>query len=439
MTFGLAFVRIKSIDLKQQKKVSMSSIVLAVILFLSFPSCTKQYHKAENENIRTVERLNEGNYASVISELGPEANTLGSDKRYYLAAAYSQEGNVDLHSLYHVMEIQLFHKKALEWSDISKDKNPYLKFLKGQSGVDLDKRTTKLQKNWDKYESRLKIKMGFHEKKSLKEINSRGLNASQQIYDKVDSDLAKKTQEIILLDLEKMDIPPEEFFGSNDLPGKRRFLLRKFINEYGERWSTERSVGHELAWHYASVMDLEEAKHNFLYPKKKSDQFNSVKWEIVYMNILWNTYEAIPIMRRLPTLTFNQQDSVTKALDLYFSLLDNPEYKEVAFKNIIVLSSVSLLSIYKDSFDLESVTSVQDLLCWFDPVGLLDNYSLIHKRLFFLQDSIEKSGFRFKDHENYKVNLEAIKKDLPENLSEFERERYIKSVDDYKVDSCIKT
>ncbi len=340
------------------------------------------------------------------------------------------------------MEIQLFHKNALEWSDLSKEKNPYLKFMKGQEGVDQNMRSTKLQKTWEKYEARLKHRMRIGEKASLEEVHKYDSSISQETYDRIDSDLSKKYEEVIKSDLDRVEDDQEKVTESDlENENSMKDKIEVFWNyavQYPDSSSNENFIAQIIGKYYKDLLTLAEIKENFIHPEKKRDQFSTVKWEMVYMNVLWNTYEAIPVMKKLPSLSLEQQDNITKALDLYSSLLDSPRYKEVAMKNILVLGSVSLLSIYKDSFDLESVTSIQDLLCWFEPEVLLDNYSLVRKRLFFLQESLEKSSYRPEDYDSYKNNLEEYKKVIQEDLTEIQRERYIESIDDFKINSCIK-
>ncbi len=419
----------------------MLSIILTAVMLVTLLSCNKEYQKSDNGNVTTIEKLNQGKYDSIISELGSDSN-LSSDKRYYLASAYSQAGNVDVYSLYPVMEIQLFHKNALEWSDLSKEKNPYLKFMKGQEGVDQNMRSTKLQKTWEKYEARLKHRMRIGEKASLEEVHKYDSSISQETYDRIDSDLSKKYEEVIKSDLDRVEDDQEKVTESDlENENSMKDKIEVFWNyavQYPDSSSNENFIAQIIGKYYKDLLTLAEIKENFIHPEKKRDQFSTVKWEMVYMNVLWNTYEAIPVMKKLPSLSLEQQDNITKALDLYSSLLDSPRYKEVAIKNILVLGSVSLLSIYKDSFDLESVTSIQDLLCWFEPEVLLDNYSLVRKRLFFLQESLEKSSYRPEDYDSYKNNLEEYKKVIQEDLTEIQRERYIESIDDFKINSCIK-
>jgi hypothetical protein len=102
----------------------------------------------------------------------------------------------------------------------------------------------------------------------------------------------------------------------------------------------------------------------------------------------------------------------------------------------MILTGVSLLSLYKASFDLEEVDSIQDLYCSFDPMAILDNYGLIRKRILFIQEAYEKAGLDSKDYLKYKKQIESFKELIPLELTTEQRERYIDSVDNFKVDSC---
>lgn len=397
---------------------------LTIALILIIAGCEKkQFRKNDNSNVETVEELNQGDYQSVIDRTGDKKDLSGRE-RYYLASAYAMSGGVDVYSLYAVMEIQLFHKRALDWSNLSKEKNPYLKFMKNQEGIDYEKRQAKRLARWEKYLPKIKEKMGYREVPSYEDMIANEdcycANATREEYAAAIKKLEEKSEEV-----NKLEAYPDDIDDAwNDAVFDENGMIYDSV------------LGH-LQYFYFYKVYLQSRKHAYLVPKQGGeDVFGNVPWEMVYMNILWNTYEAIPLMKKLPTLSLDQQGQVTKSLEEYAKLLKKKEFKEVSIKNLMILTSVSLLSLYKESFDLDEVDSIQDLYCSFDPMVMMDNYSLIRSRLVFLTKAYKDSGIDAEEIKKYQAQLDAIEKTLPLELTQEQRQNHIQGVEKFKMDSC---
>jgi len=390
---------------------------------MTLVACNKEYKKSDNSNVATVMELNQGNYQAVIDKSSNKSN-LTPRETYYLASAHAMSGGVDVYSLYSVMEIQIFHKRALDWSSLSSEKNPYLKFMKNQEGIDFEKRQKKREERWDKLLPKIKLKQGIKEPLTYEElIKDEYCNCPELT--QAEYTVATARLELIVKETLKKEITLE----TSDT------IWMEVVE--ANKPEPYNSAFNHLDWSYFDKVYLHLRKDQFLNPKDKSqDAFGDVQWEMLYMNVLWNTYEAIPLMKKLPTLTQAQQDQVSLSLDQFVHLVKNREFKEVSLKNLMILTGVSLLSIYKSSFDLDEVNSIQDLYCSFDPLVILDNYGLIRKRILFIQEAYEKSGIDDKDYLKYKKEIEAFKTAMPPELTPESRQHYIDGVDNYKVDSC---
>nr|MBA2404727.1 hypothetical protein [Bdellovibrionales bacterium] len=329
--------------------------------------------------------------------------------------------------LYSVMEIQLFHKKALEWSDLSKEKNPYLKFMKNQEGIDYEKRNKKREERWVRYLPKIKAKREIKEKLSYEEMKQsydcQCESLTLEDFNKVDAHFKVIYDKFI-----KLEITIEEF---DDAWYKETYenTEHEEIRLNPAYWSFNSYWGNEVYLHFM--------KQKYLNPSNDGKEvFGSVPWEMVYMNILWNTYEAIPLMKKLPQLSDHQQEQVSLSLENYLPLLKNKEFKDVSIKNLMLLSGVSLLSLYSASFDLEEVDSIQDLYCSFDPSIIIENYALIRKRVLFIHQAYENAGINGEEYKKYKTQIDSIKESLPVELTPVQKERFVNSVDNFKVDSC---
>lgn len=396
------------------------SKIWTLVLFVTLIGCeSKEYKKEDNSNVGIVSELNQGNADSVIGQLNTKS-AMSPRERSYLASALSQKGGIDVFSLYEILEMQLFRKNALEWSDLSKEKNPYLKFMKSQEGVDFEKRLKKREERWNKYLPQILVKHDLDmDKPTLEKLQENSPNLTQEEYEIADKIYEKEAKESLKL-ANDMQVRMDQMYK----------VLDDSVNKKSVPYGTW-----ELGNYYVNYVQLETLKYNYLHPEEKaSGKFSNVQWEMLYMNILWNTYEAIPLMKQMPSLDQAQQESVSQALDQYKLLMDDKEFGKVAVKNIVVLAGVSLMSIYKSSFDLEEINSIQDLMCSFDPEALTENYGLIRKRIIFLSETVKSAGI--KDLKEYESKIDELKTQLPEELTQEQKDNYHQGMERFKLDSC---
>lgn len=416
----------------------MVSKLLTVALFFSLLSCEKKYEKSDNSNVEVVNQLNQGMPDQVIDRLSLRGE-LSDRETHYLASAYALKGGVDVFSLYSILEIQLFHKKALDWSDLSKEKNPYLKFMKSQSDVNFSERRKKREAKWDKYLGRIKDFRGYREKPQANDLKEGWGNCekvTQEMIEELDLDMDEKFKKV-------QDDPNLTYENSYD---KIYEEFSSIMNEHPEKHNHYESgrwcAYYALERYYYDKLDLHISKANYLNPEAgagRKSVFSKVQWEMLYMNILWNTYESIPMMKKLPTLTDEQQSHVTLSLEEYAKLINKKGFKESSLKSLAILTGVSLLSVYKQSFDLDDVASIQDLYCSLEPEVLVNNYDLIRKRLFFIADVIEASDVKMDAIEAYRQDVEEFKEKMPEHLDEEKISTFIDKVEDYKVKNCFNS
>lgn len=386
----------------------MLSKILTAALFFTLIGCeSKEYKKEENSGISYAESLNQGKNEALIQELNSKSS-LTSRERYYLASAHSGAGGIDVYSLYSVLEIQLFRKNALEWKDLSKEQNPYLKFMKSQQGVDYEKRRKKREARWEKDYLKISQRRGWKNLKKPEGEDPSGIEWEKE-YKAV------------------MEMRPD---------AQSRYNAWSKVTDKAFRSGEANEVTFAYYDYYSQLVEEETAKQNYIYPEGKTyGGFNNVQWEMVYMNVLWNTYEAIPILKKLPQLTSQNQDEITKSLEEYRKLVKDEKFKEVSLKNTLVLSAVSLLSIYKESFDFDDVVNMQDLLCNFDPKVLTDNYELIRKRLIFMAE-VMKDADKLGSLKEYESKIEELQEVLPETLTEEQKTRYLDGYENFKLGTC---
>lgn len=399
----------------------MLSKFFTLVVILSFWGCdSKEYKKSANENIDIVSELNQGDSDTVIKKLDSR-ESITTRQQYYLASALSMKGGIDVYSLYPILEMQLFRKNALEWSNLSKEKNPYLRFLKSQEGIDYEKRLQMREKRWQKYEGQIIKRLNLRmQKPTLEDLNTTyneygNYEVNQEQYDKTDQKCSKTINDILARNGTEDDV---------------------YNTMYDMDYQSDIPYPYfELCNYYIDQFQLASRKNNYLHPDQTNAGFANVRWEMVYMNILWNTYEAIPMMKQMPFLSETQQNHLSEALDRYKETLKDPEFKASSLKNIAILTGVSLLSVYKNSFNLDEIDSIQDLICSFEPSVLMENYSLIRRRLLFITELKEVTG-ELGDISQYEQYLESFKQSMPENLTEEEKAHFIEGVENSKINQC---
>jgi hypothetical protein len=407
---------------------------LTAVMLIALAGCEKQYKKSQNDDVAVVQNLNSGSYNEVISDLSGRSSLTPREK-YYLAGAYSRSGGVDVFSLYSIMEIQLFHKNALEWSELSKDKNPYLKFMKTQDGVDLKARKAKREKKWAENLPDIMRLNNFSSVMAYEELPTvlpTVVGVTKEEFDLIEADLRAKFVEV-----EKLEVPVYE---KSDKMYDHPCNYPPTQISPNEIQYSKNSVCYELRYQFGDTIVINDMKDRYLNPEKRNDSiFSDEEWEMTLMSVLWNTYEAIPLMRKMPTLTVDQQNEVSKSLELYSEIIDSTKFKEVSLKNIAILSGVSLLSLYKESFELESINSIQDLYCDFSPDVLMKNYGLIRKRLIFLSEVAQKVDVLDPEYEQYRSKMEDIKAKLPETLDLEQQDHYRQSVKEFQLNRCFNS
>lgn len=147
-----------------------------------------------------------------------------------------------------------------------------------------------------------------------------------------------------------------------------------------------------------------------------------------------NTYESIAIIKKLPNISETQQQAASKSIEHYSKLLDSDEFKKAAFKNILISITVSLMTYYKNSLNLDEVFGLDDVVCNFDPTPMLDNYPTFRIRLNTLLDTIEK-GQVTDINQKFLKSLGSVR-NMPQDLDADDKEYFITEFEDFQVKLC---
>jgi hypothetical protein len=394
----------------------LSKLLTSVFLFTLIGCESKEYKKNENSNVDVVSELNQGDYKTVISKLEKKSEKTPREK-YYLASAIAQKAGVDVFSLYGVLELQLFQKKALDWSELSKDKNPYAKFMKNETKEEAKLRRTKRKEKWKKYLPHIVEKNDINLTLiSFQELHSTYPDLSEHDYDETVTRLEKEYQKI-----EKDELSQEQKYKS-------------WVKLDEDEHLSDLSPGSFLlARYYHDKLKLEYIEDNYINSTGTGSQAGGV--QVGLMNFLWNTYESIPMLKKMPSLSNDQQRLVTESMELFQELSKDKEFGNVSLKNTLILGAVSFLSIYKESFDLDDIHAPMDLLCSFDVTKMIDNYGTIRERVLFLAELTPQLD---KDNKlkNFKAEIENLKYKMPEEIEVERQEKFTDEVENFKLEQC---
>lgn len=404
---------------------------------ITLVACKNETLEADKDKTTIVKELNTGRHENVISIL-ENKEQLTQRERFYLASAYAIESGIDIYSIYPLMEIELFHKEALDWDQLKDQKNPYKKFLKEapkSTSSDEKKqeawldylsdynRIHKVRKSFDcqRFTSLFiqycEQRLAIFEQKVIQRIfapeddqidiarTMSYIDYENEVYDLIynqqvsqwgftldEFNEATNSQYLTNENDYEPDIPYTNYFGFES--------VQTFYNMFN-------SIETELEDHVFHVLKLYYSKIRIL-----DENTSSNNTSIEMMNYLWNLYESIPIIQRLPVLSFKEQDSVTKTLDFLLESIKINNQDEKSIKLMIMSFTLSMSSMFADSFNLEAVTNPMEIGCHLKPEVAQTYLYLIDERIDFLDRLTEI--YNTEDE-----NVQAMVNDFRANIENF--------------------
>lgn len=401
-------------------------LLIFLTVLVSFISCnSKEYKSEDNSKADIVNSLNKGDTQKVISSL--EGKELDPDEIFYLASAHATKGGIDIYSMYPLLELRLFHEKAINWGDINKTDNKYLKIL--EKRPDLKEKTPEERAEvWQNSEQVLKRRFKIDRKIDCRDFTN---------FDTCEN-LGIKLEEVIEVKIENATVESGiTEISYTDIQGYAYEVLGHNPNELDNNYDEQIDISNIVNVYEAYISDrleYEIEKENFINPKTSAG-FKESDSSLLLMNILWMTYEAIPLLKSLPEITVAGQDEITKAIDQLEKLRNNNQYKVKANTFIYSLSLFSLLSIYSSSFDLDKVESPTDLSCQFKAEAMVNNYPILRERFKVLLEHAKEADLpqdillSAKPYFDYFDNL-------PIEMTKEAKENFIRSVNADKEYNC---
>jgi hypothetical protein len=394
----------------------------SLVFFVTLLGCSqKSFEKSSQSEV--VDDLNAGNAKAVIQRIDPAAAS--DDEKFYLASAHAMEGKLDVLSVYPLLNMYLFNKAATDWGDLSDVKDPYRKFLTTMDRSAGNTRERRLE-IWKQNDDVIRRRFRMDEQvPDCPELYDEYFNQGH-----VDELVAKYREQVKLLESDpaNYDVMGLDFLSlrlERYPQGISDFEIKLF--DYFQAHAEY----HYQRWAFLEGRVREGAEVNGEEPN----------WQALIMELLWRTYEAVPFLQRIPALSMAEQESVTKALDLMMELRANRRYRPRVMKSVLYWSTLSILSVYKSGFDLERVSSMQEMYCGFSMSQPLEHYQVLRQRLkllhtLYLEANNDPSS-EAQELGRYVEKLNEALATLPEELTDEEKKSYQERFRETQVNNCV--
>ncbi|MCT4641140.1 MAG: hypothetical protein N4A33_02510 [Bacteriovoracaceae bacterium] len=398
------------------------------VLFCLY-SCEKKEFKAkDNHRTGLLQSLNEGDNDTVISNLENRSQNDNQDK-FLLASAYASKGGIDIYAMFPLLEVKLFHEKAINWGSSNDTNKKYTQILEKRSNNENETPEDREQR-WMSSEKFLMEKYIKVPKPDCSHYEDDSDTCEVYLTSIKEYITELKAKHNILTydhyDYKKLDILFNNVLGYE-------FYGADFSGNW-ESYNRLANIKYDVEKYTEYLYEYEVEKSKFIHPPKIAGA-KEEDIPLIMMNILWTTYEAIPLLESLPQIPDSNQKYITKSIDELALLAKDPKMKGKASTFLYELSIFSLISIYSSSFDFSKVNSPQDLYCQFKPEKIANNYSIIKKRIDVLLRHGKDSFLPADQRENFEQNYEKFK-NLPDALSDDKKNGFIEHIISDQKESC---
>ena len=408
-------------------------------------SCKEtSYDSDDIQSTSVIKNLNKQNVDEVIAELEGKPN-ISSEETYYLASAYAIKGGMDIYAIYPIMEIELFHKRALDWDELDETKNPYKKFLREKKEKEVSAEEKK--EAWDRYQAQFinqkKIQeldcfkykeysdFCFEQKEGFVQLYKRLENQEFLIVEDGEYlnpyDKERYAQEVYQYTINKYNN-----YGNYETDYDSEFYIE---DESGSQYHPSYPKQHiisELESYYLKKIELMRQKQIFMLGKDDNEQNSSIKM----MNFFWGIYESIPVIQRLPIITHAEQKTLGKTLEILFDNLKQDIHHTKSAKMIVMILTFSLSSVFADSFELSAITSPMDMGCYLNAEKFLSYHGVLRDRLKFVTKMEEVLGPLANETSQSVSSIKAYLENTSEVLSTEEKDNFYAAREQFEVENC---
>ncbi|MCO4753109.1 MAG: hypothetical protein KC478_01435 [Bacteriovoracaceae bacterium] len=399
--------------------------VLTLLFLLT--GCKEQSFSAkDSESSAVIKALNKSDYKSVISilERKEENEELSVEDQYIMASAFAIKGGMDIYSLFPLMEVELFHKRAIDWNELEEQKDPYSKFLTDNtsSNATVEER----EKAWDNYVEASLATGTIEEEFNCDVYEDRELCEYMHTqFEKVRENLEKGN--FYYSDRDRF------ISGGEEARREEIYALTETLRKESNDYSVEKyQITRDLETYYIEIVVFDYKRDKFISGELK-DEGGQASKDI--MKLIWRVYESIPLIQRLPKIDHQQQTTLTTVLDiLKENMVENPSH-EKSSKMIAMTLFFSIASIFADSFNLEAVESPLDIGCQIQEDKLVGHLDILKDRIEYVTKLSEMGLLKDVPHE-YFDGIREYLDSSNEHIGTEDKSRLLESIRTHKVRNC---
>jgi hypothetical protein len=385
--------------------------IIGLIFVLLLISCSqqedKETHSMESQIIAAL-NLKDLPKADALINSAINENPNSAKFHYYKAQLHSLEADIDIYSLFPIVQMELFEFALTEWSAIDE----YSDHFRG---------------------STQDVLVGQQTPDSVLEIQDR-------IKEIEGLDLSEITYSI------KIEGSYHNDFGSH----KECYVYYEITSDLFPRrykhWDNQYFQVDEMNCDNAEDKVVQESDRNASFVKRiairEQNKLIKIKRQRKESNriikAMMSLYQSINVIKNVPNLHPSRFEKVEASLNTLMkanSLANSKRIKENTTKHQGLLAGYLILGGLKNSLDIDNIKEPADIVCKADAFKLVDQYRNFLTGFRYLHNAMIDTEFSKKNKEVFdkaKTHLE----DASEELTEEQIDDYVDDIQDYQEDYC---
>jgi hypothetical protein len=408
----------------------MKNFTLLFILGMLSFSCGKKEELSPESDIKVeiVQALNSGN-----SDLAEELALRGKSEAphdvefdYYLGQAYSQKADIDIYTLFPLVQMQIFDVAISEWQQAREyEKRHQDSISLGLLGSKEEREQMGTQEGYE-YRIGLVKTTELKDLKINKEIVEKGVCEDYSWTE----DGEKKAGGYIYCNLKlKLSSSNIGFEGIEHETYMTHLLLP------GEEFNEEEFEKEELSdWHKSQfvyfVMGILEKKIETIKRNKVMEK---------YLKGTYAIFDSMPILKAVPMIQNENMEYLFKSIEILKTLLatdGTPDrVRSNSIKHLGLLGGYLIAYSMKLSIDFDSVQEPKDLLCKINSDKVLESYEYFLTGVATVLDVTIYTKYYEKNKESLEKAKELLKT-LPRELTDEEKAEYSENIRNIQTDNC---
>ena len=344
---------------------------------------------------------------------------------YYKAQAYSLKAQIDIYTLFPIVQMQVFDVAINEWNKA----NEFEKRRRDSVNISILGEEDKDKKFENDEIIRAEIKR--LEGMTPEQISNIELNF-RVVYSYGYGNITSTGQEGEITSCYlTYELTSEEIKTGNS-------PFRSYLNYKKGEKSCSDGAKDQIEPTYPA---LKVSVHQYAirYYQERLKKLGQRRGQERYIKSALALFDSVPILKKIPIIAQENFEDLYHSLDiltdLHSSLPKNSRLWKNAYQQMGLIGGYLITYSIKDAIDLEGVKSPYDLICKVNPSKLVNNYRHLLAGGKTLLNVTLNSKFYEKNQENMDKARDYIR-EAPETLSEEQKEDIIDDIVDFQEDNC---